>query len=58
MIRKLRALKRLSKYPLGNDRLGWHNYYVKVFNKTSRAQAEHLAVWYLFLHLMHEDNAL
>lgn len=57
MTRKLRELKRLSTYPLGSDRYGWHKYYVKVFNKTGRSQAEHLAVWYLFLHLMHEDEA-
>lgn len=46
-----RELKRLSKYPLGSDNYGWHKHYVQVFNKTGRAQAEHLAIWYLLLHL-------
>lgn len=45
------ALRRLSKYPLGSDNLGWHKHYAEVFNKTGRLQAEHLAIWYLFLHL-------
>lgn len=41
----------LSRYPMGSDRLGWHRYYVKQFNKTGSWQAEQLAMWYLLLHL-------
>ena len=39
----------LRKAPV--SRLGWHHYYVTRFNKTGHAQAEHMALWYLFLHL-------
>lgn len=46
-----RELKRLSKYPLGSDNLGWHKHYAEVFNKTERPDAAHLAIWYLLLHL-------
>ncbi len=33
------------------DRLGWHKFYAKRFNKTGHPHAEWLANWYLFLHL-------
>lgn len=39
------------KAPTGSDRLGWHKHYVERFNKTEKADAEHLAIWYLLLHL-------
>jgi hypothetical protein len=42
---------RSSRYPVGNDRLGWHKFYATQFNKTGSSQAEHLAIWYLLLHL-------
>ena len=45
------ALRRLSKYPLGSDNLGWHKYYAERFNKTGRPDCAHLAIWYLLLHL-------
>ncbi len=32
-------------------RIGWHRHYAKVFDKTGRHTAEHLAIWYLLLHL-------
>lgn len=32
-------------------RIGWHKHYAKIFNKTGRHTAEHLAIWYQFLHL-------
>jgi hypothetical protein len=32
-------------------RLGWHHYYVARFNKFRTGQAEHMALWYLMLHL-------
>jgi hypothetical protein len=57
-VSRIRELKRLSKFPLGDDCYGWHKYYVEVFNKTGRSQAEHLAVWYLLLHFMHEGEAV
>lgn len=41
----------MKKYPMSNDRLGWHKYYVGRFNKDpSNWQAEQLAMWYLILH--------
>jgi hypothetical protein len=46
-----RELKRLSKYPLGSDRLGWYKHYAERFNKTQHPDAAHLAMWYLLLHL-------
>ena len=32
-------------------RMGWHKHYAKIFDKTGRHTAEHLALWYLMLHL-------
>ncbi len=32
-------------------RMGWQQHYAKIFNKTGRRTAEHLAIWYQFLHL-------
>jgi hypothetical protein len=46
-----RLYKSLSSAPLGSDRLGWHKHYAKRFNKTGSKQAEHLALWYLVLHI-------
>lgn len=46
-----RELKRLSKYPLGGDNLGWHKHYAQVHNKTQTFDSAHLAMWYLLLHL-------
>ena len=37
--------------PMSNDRLGWHEFYAKQFNKNGSQQAEQLACWYLLLHL-------
>jgi hypothetical protein len=43
----------LSKsIPMSNDRLGWHRFYAKQFDKNGSAQAEQLACWYLLLHLV------
>ena len=39
----------MSKYP--NTRVGWHNYYVKRYNKSKHLDALQLACWYLLLHL-------
>lgn len=49
-VQRAAALRRLSKYPVGGDNLGWHNYYVQRFNKTGRPDCAHLAIWYLLLH--------
>jgi hypothetical protein len=38
------------------DRLGWHKFYAKRFNKTGNHQAEHLANWYLILHLAFDEG--
>lgn len=43
----------MKAYPLGSDNYGWHLHYVKVFNKTQTEDSARLAMWYLFLHLMH-----
>lgn len=32
-------------------RIGWHKHYASRFNKTQHPHAEHLALWYLILHL-------
>jgi hypothetical protein len=32
-------------------RMGWHEYYVDLFNKTDGKRGEHLANWFLLLHL-------
>lgn len=50
MTRKPRSL---GKYPMGSDNLGWSLHYQRVYSKTGRKQAEHLAIWYLLLHHMH-----
>jgi hypothetical protein len=48
----------LSKLPMSDDRLGWHNFYaaqfeywVRMKSRDGARNAEHLALWYLFLHL-------
>jgi len=46
----------IRKMPLSHDRLGWHEFYVRRFEACVRQNqnyrpAEHLALWYLFLHL-------
>lgn len=45
----------MRRLPVGSDNFGWSQHYQKVFNKTLRPQAEHLAIWYLLLHHMHND---
>ena len=37
------------KYPA--TRWGWYQYYAKQFGLNGSVQAEHLACWYLILHL-------
>lgn len=44
------------KTPKPADRLGWHKYYVKQFNKTGSDACSHLAMWYLMLHLAFDNN--
>jgi hypothetical protein len=39
----------------GTQRLHWHNFYARCYNKTLPTQAEHLAVWYLLLHLAFDE---
>lgn len=53
----------IAKCPMSGDRLGWHNYYVARFDQWVRANdrysaktAEHLALWYLFLHLSETES--
>ena len=36
--------------------LGWHQYYVKRFNKNEHPDAAYLAMVYLFLHLRDTDE--
>lgn len=55
-IQRAAALRSLGRLPLGSDNYGWHKHYAEVFNKTSRAQAEHLAIWYLLLHIALGEN--
>jgi hypothetical protein len=50
-VQRAAALRRLSKYPLGGDNLGWHKHYAQVHNKTQTFDSAHLAMWYLLLHL-------
>lgn len=38
------------------SRLDWHKFYVARFNKTQAPQAEHLAVWFLILHLAFDQG--
>lgn len=40
--------KSFSRY--ANTRMGWHQHYADVFNKTGRETAAHLACWYLLLY--------
>ncbi len=42
------------KMPL--TRLGWHEFYVRLYNKTGRDSALHLAMWYYLLHLAFDGN--
>lgn len=46
-----------NRYPMSNDRLGWHKFYAARFNKTGSWQAEQLSLWYLFLHLAFDEPA-
>jgi len=32
-------------------RMGWHTHYARLYNKTGRNSAQHLACWFLLLHL-------
>ena len=32
-------------------RIGWFKYYAKLYGKTGRKTAEHMACWYYLLHL-------
>lgn len=43
----------MKRYPVSS--LGWHQYYVRRFNKTLHPDAEYLAVLYLFFALRDED---
>lgn len=45
----------MKSYPV-ND-LGWHKYYVNLFNRYQHPDAALLAMTYLFLHLSKEDPA-
>ena len=43
--------------PHGTNRLYWHQFYVKRFNADpTNEQAEHLAMWYLLLHLAFDEK--
>lgn len=44
----------VKKTPM--NRLDWHQYYVARFNKTQTKDAEHLALWYLLLHLAFDET--
>jgi hypothetical protein len=37
-------------------RMGWHEYYVDLFNKTDGKRGEHLANWFLLLHLAFDEQ--
>lgn len=37
-------------------RVGWHEYYVDLFNKTDGKRGEHLANWFLLLHLAFDEQ--
>lgn len=42
----------MQRKPYPSTRVGWHNFYANEFNKNpANTQAEHLACWYLLLHL-------
>jgi hypothetical protein len=45
----------MKKRNFPNDRLGWSNYYAKLYNKHGRDTSEHLAIWYLLLHLAFDN---
>jgi len=45
---------RVTSYPCSN--LGWHDHYVRRFNKTEHPDAAYLAMVYLFLHLRDQDR--
>lgn len=49
-------MARMRVMPVGSDRLGWHNFYVRRFEACVRQgqdyrPAEQLSLWYLLLHL-------
>lgn len=53
--------RNLRTAPLGSDRLGWHAFYARQYDKHVRAgrdpaQAAHLSLWYLFLHFAGVDT--
>jgi hypothetical protein len=39
-------------------RIGWHEHYVKRFNKTGSSGAEQMACWYLLLHLQLDHDPM
>lgn len=52
-------MSRFKAQPHGTDRLYWHQFYVTLFNKDqSNHQAEHMAVWYLLLHLAFDEKMI
>lgn len=42
-------MKRAKNKP--SSRLGWAEYYMKLFHHKRTAEVEHLALWYYMLHL-------
>ena len=45
----------MAKPSKANDRIGWHRYYVGRYNQNQDRYAEHLACWFLFLHLAFDE---
>ena len=43
----------MRRYPVGSDNYGWFLHYADRHSKTGHPDAEHLAIWYLLLHHMH-----
>lgn len=45
----------MAKHRKACDRIGWHQHFVDRFNATQSKQAEHLACWFLLLHLAFDE---
>ena len=45
-----------TRWPRPLTRAQWATYYAKEFNRTGRAQAAHMALWYLLMALAEADG--
>lgn len=45
----------MAKYLKACDRIGWHRHYVDRYNTNQSQYAEHMACWFLLLHLAFDE---